>query len=68
MLEQNIQNHISKVFEKNTQKSILDFMEFLSENKLTFERGAGYWKDKFYLLVKHEEEIFITCLKKLVIL
>lgn len=33
-----------------------DFLEYLSANGMSFERGKGYWEDKFYLIVKYQDE------------
>jgi hypothetical protein len=57
VLEQNITKHILEVFEEDAQRDILDFMEFLDSCGLSFERGTGYWNDKFYLLAKYQGEV-----------
>jgi hypothetical protein len=57
MLIQTIKTRISEEFEADAQAGILDFMEFLDASGFAFERGAGYWKDMFYLLAKHRGEV-----------
>lgn len=37
-------------------KNALDFVAFLRANKMSFVRGKGYWKDKFYWHVKSKNK------------
>jgi len=56
MSEQIIENHIDDVFTGDTRKNALEFISFLRKNEMKFERGMGYWEDKFYWLIKYRSE------------
>ena len=51
-----IENHITEALSGDVQKSALDFTAFLQANEMQFERGGGYWKDKFYWCVNYMSE------------
>ena len=56
MSEQKIESFISKILPKDAQKRALDFISYLRKNEMLFERGVGYWSDKFYWVVKYKGE------------
>lgn len=56
MPEQRIENFIEKVLTGETQKSALEFTEFLRANGMLLIRGKGYWKDKLYWMVKYKDQ------------
>ena len=56
MPEQKIENHIIEALSGDVQKTALEFESFLRENEMQFERGSGYWKDKFYWCVNYMGE------------
>ena len=56
MPKQTIESHIKETLAGDTRKNALDFVAFLLANEMQFERGEGYWKDKLYWCIKHENE------------
>jgi hypothetical protein len=54
--EQRIENHILDVLIGDAQKNALDFVAYLRENEMLFERGKGYWEDKLYWMVMYKNE------------
>lgn len=54
--EQTIENHINDVLIEDAQKLALDFVTYLRTQKMQFERGTGYWKDKRYWMIKYKNE------------
>lgn len=56
MQEQRIENVIGEVLTGYARENALGLALFLRGNGLQFERGTGYWEDKFYFMVKHENE------------
>lgn len=56
MSEQKIENHIDEILAENAQKNALDFAAFLRTNKMQFERGKGYWENKFYWMIKYKDK------------
>lgn len=51
-----IEKYIKEHLNESSQKNALDFFAFLIENEMVFEKGKGYWEDKFYLMVKFKNE------------
>ena len=56
MMEYNIEDCILKSLIGDERNNALEFVAYLRANKMTFERGAGYWEDKFYWLIKFQNE------------
>jgi hypothetical protein len=56
MIEQKIEDIIYRVLTDNVQKNALDFTKLLRANDMAFERGRGYWEDKYYWMIKHRGE------------
>ena len=56
MPEQKIESHINDVLAGNAQKLALNFVTCLRAQKMQFERGAGYWADKRYWMIKYNGE------------
>jgi len=57
MSEQKIEDCISRILIRDAQKNALEFVSYLRTNEMLFERGGGYWADKFYWYVKCKNEI-----------
>lgn len=56
MHEQKIESHINDVLAGNAQKLALNFVACLRAQEMQFERGAGYWADKHYWMIKYNGE------------
>ena len=56
MSEQKIEYFINKILIGDAQKNALEFVAYLKVNEMLFERGGGYWEDKFYWYVKYANE------------
>ena len=56
MSEQRIENHIDDVLADEARKNALELAAFLRVNEMQFERGMGYWQDKFYWMIKYKDE------------
>ncbi|MDD4165334.1 MAG: hypothetical protein PHD66_09070 [Eubacteriales bacterium] len=56
MSEQTIESHINDVLVGEAQKLALDFVTYLREQEMQFERGTGYWEDKRYWMIKYKDE------------
>lgn len=56
MAEHNIEYNIQSKLSPEEQEVAMDFVCFLKENQLSFQRdNSAYWKDKIYYWVKQEE-------------
>jgi len=53
MTETKIEAYIKKMFIGNDLQNALEFVAFLRENGMIFERGTGYWADKLYWMIKY---------------
>ena len=51
-----IERYIGNALAEEMRKNAADFFEYLLEGGLQFERGTGYWADKLYWMVKHNDE------------
>ncbi|MDR2657073.1 MAG: GNAT family N-acetyltransferase [Oscillospiraceae bacterium] len=51
-----IDNAISEVLDGNALTLALDFVSYLRASGMQFERGKGYWQDKYYWLVRYMDE------------
>ena len=51
-----IDGAINKILTAGAQKNALDFVEYLLANDMIFERGKGYWEDKYYYMIKYKDE------------
>ena len=47
---------INNLLIDDTQKNALDFINYLTANNMVFERGKGYWDDKYYWMIKYNSE------------
>ena len=56
MPEQGIENIIGEVLTGDAKKNALDFFAYLWANEMLFERGKGYWENKFYWMIKYKDE------------
>ena len=56
MSEQKIEDFIGKVLIGDAKKNALDFVAYLRVNGMLFERGVGYWEDKFYWFIKYKDK------------
>jgi len=56
MSEQKIEDTINEVLINAAQKNALDFADYLHNNNMVFVRGQGYWEDKYYWLIKYNDE------------
>ena len=56
MSEQKIENFINDLLTGKARENALDFIAHLRTHEMLFERGGGYWADKFYWMVKHKDE------------
>ena len=56
MSECKIENYIGDALIGDTRKAAENFFEYLLELDLRFERGQGYWADKLYWMIKHNDE------------
>lgn len=50
-----IEQHIHEALAGNAQRLALDFVAYLRNQEMQFERGTGYWEDKRYWHVKYKE-------------
>ena len=62
MVEQTIEKIIEETLKKDEKINALAFIAYLKENKMLFERGKGYWEDKFYWAIKYNGEYVCTIL------
>jgi hypothetical protein len=51
-----IGNYIGNTLVGDARRNAADFFEYLVKSKLQLERGQGYWADKLYWMVKHNNE------------
>lgn len=51
-----IEDYITENLSSDDQKIALDFVDFLYNNNLSFEKDNGYWKDKIYYLIKLKDK------------
>ena len=51
-----IENAINEILNHDAQKNAMDFVKYLRMNDMEFERGQGYWEDKYYWVVKYNGE------------
>ena len=56
MFERRIEDAIVEVLPIGMQQDALDFANYLRANDMAFERGKGYWENKFYWMIKYESE------------
>lgn len=56
MPEQKIESIIREVLTADAQKNALDFITYLKTNEMLFERGKGYWEDRYYWMIKYRNE------------
>ena len=56
MFENISENYLGNTLIGDTRKNAVDFFESLLESGLQLERGTGYWSDKRYWMVKHNDE------------
>jgi len=56
MSEQKIEEIIGEVLTGDVQKNALEFVAYLRANEILFERGKGYWENKYYWLIKFKNE------------
>ncbi len=54
--KQSIENIISEVLISDAQKNALEFVTYLRASEMLFERGKGYWNDKYYWMIKYKDE------------
>ena len=55
-MEKKMEDVIIEVLAGDAQKNALEFASYLRENEFLFERGKGYWEDKFYWMIKLRDE------------
>jgi ribosomal-protein-alanine N-acetyltransferase len=53
----NIENIIRTVLTGETQALALDFVTHLRSLEVEFERGGGYWADKYYYITRYNGEV-----------
>ena len=51
-----IENIINEILTGEARANALDFVKFLRANDIEFERGKGYWGDKYYWMIKYKGE------------
>jgi len=51
-----IHNHIYTISDNAVKNIALDFVSFLIDNGMNFERAGGYWKNQSYWYVKYNNE------------
>ena len=51
-MQREIEECICEILTEDAQKNALGFVAYLRANQLVFERGKGYWADKFYWMIK----------------
>lgn len=56
MSEQTIEEVISDNLPTDYQGNALDFIRFLRENDMELIRDKGYWKNKFYYMIKFRDK------------
>ena len=56
MTKHTIERHIEETLIGDARKNAANFIEHLSGYDLQLERGAGYWADKLYWMVKYKGE------------
>ena len=56
MPEQQIEKLIREVLSEEAQANALTFVACLKEHEMLFERGGGYWEDKFYWMIRYKGE------------
>ena len=56
MSRQRIEDVIHDVLRGGARERALEFAGHLRANEMLFERGCGYWEDKFYWLVTYKNE------------
>jgi hypothetical protein len=56
MTEQSVEYCISEILIGDAQVNALDFVAYLRANDMQFERGIGYWADKYYWLIKYKDQ------------
>jgi hypothetical protein len=56
MPERSIEIYIEEILSGDARKNALDFFAYLKANEMQFERGKGYWEDKFYWVIKYNGE------------
>lgn len=44
------------ISDKQLDKIAIDFISFLADNGMTFERAGGYWKNQSYWYIKYNDE------------
>lgn len=50
-----IEKMVKNTFDNIKKEMVLDFIYFLKENEMEFERGKGYWKNQYYYMVKYKD-------------
>jgi hypothetical protein len=56
MSEQRIEDIIDEVLTMDIHKNAFEFVAYLRAGEMLFERGKGYWEDKFYWMIKYKDE------------
>ena len=56
MTEHNLETNIREYLIGEAQQNALDFVSFLSENDVVFERCSGYWENKLYFSITYNNE------------
>jgi len=56
MPERKIENYLGNVLTGDTRKNAAALFVYLLAHELQFERGQGYWADKLYWMIKHNDE------------
>lgn len=56
MDERSVKDIIHEELPPDDRITALEFITFLQENHLCFIRDNGYWKDKIYYIVKHNDD------------
>jgi len=56
MSGQKIENIIGEILIKDAKNNALNFIQYLRENNMVFEREKGYWENKYYWGIKYNDE------------
>lgn len=54
MLESQIEDYVMTELSSEEQKIALDFVTYLRNFNLEFEKDNGYWRDKIYYIIKYQ--------------
>ncbi len=57
MLEKHVEESILETLAGERRQNALVFFAYLSADGMRFERGKGYWEDKYYWRVRYRDEV-----------